>query len=266
MQPPSTSLSHHTATFDWRDRLRAASIHLGLSALVAALAALLVFGLWYPYPYRVISGGRDLFALVVSVDVVLGPLITFAVFDRAKPRRELKRDLTLVGLLQLAGLLYGLWTVDMARPVHMVFEIDRFRVVHLIDIPSELEDRAPAGIEVAPWSGPTLIAARPFRDENENFEVTMAALQGVQIGARPDFWQPYAEARPQVLKAAKPVTQLQARFPQRAGEIDAVLKQAGRSAADTAYLPLIARKAEAWTVLLDGKTADIVGYLPLDSF
>jgi hypothetical protein len=31
-------------------------------------------------------------------------------------------------------------------------------------------------------------------------------------------------------------------------------------------LPLIARKAEAWTVLLDGKTADIVGYLPVDSF
>jgi hypothetical protein len=69
-----------------------------------------------------------------------------------------------------------------------------------------------------------------------------------------------------VLKAARPVTQLQGRFPQRAGEIDAALKQAGRTAADTAYLPLIARKAEAWTVLLDGKTAEIVGYLPVDSF
>jgi hypothetical protein len=266
MQPPSTSLPHHTATFDWRDRLRAASIHLGLSALVAALAALLVFGLWYPYPYRVISGGRDLFVLVVSVDVVLGPLITFAVFDRAKPARELRRDLTVVGLLQLAGLLYGLWTVNLARPVHMVFEIDRFRVVHLIDIPSELEDRTPPGIEVKPWGGPTLIAARPFHNEQEKFEATMAALQGVQIGARPDFWQPYAAARGEVLKAARPVTQLRGRFPQRAAEIDAALKQAGRTAADTAYLPLIARKAEAWTVLLDGKTAEILGYLPVDSF
>ena len=266
MQPPSTSLPHHTATFDWRDRLRAATIHLGLSAVVAALAALLVFGIWYPYPYREISGGRDLFVLVVSVDVVLGPLITFAVFDRAKPRRELKRDLAVVGMLQLAGLLYGLWTVDQARPVHMVFEIDRFRVVHLIDIPSELEAQAPAGIEVAPWSGPTLIAARPFRNEKESFEATMAALQGVQIGARPDFWQPYADARVAVLKAAKPVTQLQSRFPQRAAEIDAALKQAGHTAADTAYLPVIARKAEAWTVLLDGKTAAVLGYVPVDSF
>jgi hypothetical protein len=99
--------------------------------------------------------------LVVSVDVVLGPLITFAVFDRAKPRRELRRDLVVVGLLQLAGLLYGLWTVHLARPVHMVFEIDRFRVVHQIDIPLELEEKRPAGIDVAPWGGPTLIATRP---------------------------------------------------------------------------------------------------------
>ena len=266
MQPPSTSLPHHTATFDWRDRLRAATIHLGLSALVAAGAALLVFALWYPYPYRIVSGGSDLFLLVVSVDVVLGPLITFAVFNRAKPWSELRRDLVVVGLLQLAGLAYGLWTVDRARPVHMVFEIDRFRVVHLIDIPSELESQAPPGIEVSPWRGPTLIAARPFRSEKEGFEATMAALQGVQIGARPDFWQPYADARAEVLKAAHPVTQLQARFPQRAAEIEAALKQAGRTAADTAYLPLVARKAEAWTVLLDGKSAAIVGYLPLDSF
>jgi hypothetical protein len=266
MQPSTSSLSHHTATFDWRDRARAAGIHLCLSAVVAALAGLLVFALWYPYPYRVISGGRDLFFLVISVDVVLGPLITFAVFDRAKPRRELRRDLAFVGLLQLAGLLYGMWTVELARPVHMVFEIDRFRVVHRIDIPQELEAKAPAGIDVAPLTGPTLLAARPFRNEQEKFDITMQALQGVQIGARPDFWIPYADARGEVLKAAKPVTELQSRFPARAAEIDAALKRAGRAAAGTAYLPLVARKAEAWTVLLDGASAQVVGYLPLDSF
>lgn len=259
-------MKHHTSGFDWRSRLRAASIHLGLSAAVAALAALLVFFLWYPYPYRELSGGRELFLLVVAVDVVLGPLITFAVFNRAKPRSELRRDLAVVGVLQLAGLLYGLWTVEIARPVHMVFEIDRFRVVHRIDIPEDLEARAPAGIEVAPLGGPTLIATRPFSGEKESFEATMQALQGVQIGARPDFWQPYAAARERVLKAAKPVTVLQSRFPAQKAAIDAELQRLGRTAANTAYLPVVARKAQAWTVLLDAGNADIVGYLPLDSF
>ncbi|RYY97984.1 MAG: pilus assembly protein [Comamonadaceae bacterium] len=266
MQMPSVFSNHHTATFDWRDRLRAAAIHLGLSAFVAFLAALLVFALWYPYPYREISGGRDLFLLVVCVDVVLGPLVTFAIFDRAKPRRELRRDLALVGLLQLAGLAYGLWTVNLARPVHMVFEYDRFRVVHLVDVPLELEDRSPPGIQVAPWAGPTLLSLRPFGSEQEKFDATMVALQGLPLAARPDFWQSYQAGRDQVLQAAKPVSQLKSRFPQRAAEIDAILGRAGREATGAAYLPLIARKAEGWTVLLDGTSAEVVGYLPLDSF
>ena len=67
MQQSSVSKVHHTAGFDWRSRFRAASIHLALSALVAALAALLVFAIWYPYPYREISSGRELFMLVVTV-------------------------------------------------------------------------------------------------------------------------------------------------------------------------------------------------------
>lgn len=45
----------------WADRFKASGIHLGLSLVMASLAALLVFGIWYPYPYREISGGRELF-------------------------------------------------------------------------------------------------------------------------------------------------------------------------------------------------------------
>lgn len=266
MQLPSVFNKHHKTTFVWRDRLRAAAIHLALSAVVAAVAALLVFVLWYPYPYREISGGRELLLLVVAVDVVLGPLVTFAIFDRAKPRRELRRDLAVVGLLQLAGLAYGLWTVQLARPVHLVFEYDRFRVVHQVDVPASLVGRAPPGIEVAPLLGPTPLALREFRSEQEKLDATMEALGGVQLAARPDLWQPYADGREQVLRAARPVTQLKSRFPQHAAEIDGILQRAGRPAAGAAYLPMIARKAEGWTVLLDGTSAEIIGFLPLDSF
>ena len=44
----------------WRDRVRAATVHLALSALVAALAAVAVFWLWYPPPYGQLAGGREL--------------------------------------------------------------------------------------------------------------------------------------------------------------------------------------------------------------
>ncbi|HEY0825762.1 MAG TPA: TfpX/TfpZ family type IV pilin accessory protein [Ramlibacter sp.] len=250
----------------WRPRLEAALIHLGLSALVAAAAAILVFALWYPFPYREISGGRDLFLLVVAVDIVLGPLLTFAVFNLAKPRAELRRDLVVIVALQLAGLAYGLWTVHLARPVHIVFEYDRFRVVHQVEIPLELMDRAPEGIEAAPWGRPTLLALRPFRDAQENTDMTLAALRGIPLAARPELWQSYQAGRADVLKAARPVAELKSRFPQRAAGIDAALGASGQDAARAAYLPLVARKADAWTVLLDATTAEVIGYFPLDSF
>lgn len=266
MQQRFVSFDHHTASFDWRSRLRAAGIHLGLSVLVALLAAVLVFAFWYPYPYREISGGRELFRLVVMVDVVLGPLITFAVFDRAKTRTGLHRDLLVVGLLQLAGLCYGLWTVHLARPVHMVYEYDRFRVVHQVDIPTELLERAPSNVQAIPWGAPTLLALRPFANAQESVDMTLAALQGVSLSARPELWEPYEAAHDQILRAARPLAQLKARFSSRAGEIDASVRAGGGDPAKTVYLPLVARKEQAWTVLLDATSARIVGYVPLDSF
>ena len=94
----------------WKDRFKASGIHLGISLVLAVLAGALVFGLWYPYPYREISGGRELFLLLVSVDVVLGPLITLAIFDRRKPGRELIRALCIWFLNTVVLLWCMRWT------------------------------------------------------------------------------------------------------------------------------------------------------------
>jgi hypothetical protein len=249
----------------WRDRLTASAIHLSLSACTALLAALVVLGLWYPYPYREISGGRELFMLVVSVDVILGPLITLAVFSRKKPRGELARDLTVVGVFQMAALAYGLWTVAIARPVHLVFEIDRFRVVHAIDIDPTLLRKTPVGINAMPLTGPTLLGLRPFKDSQEQMDATMAALGGAALGAQPNLWQPYELSVPDILRAAKPVGPLKIRFASQAQEIDKVLLAAGHTAQDTVCLPLVSRQS-FWTVFLDSKTAQVLATLPIDSF
>jgi len=251
--------------FFWKNRLRASGIHLCISAAVAFLAALLVFLVWYPYPYREISGGRELFVILISVDVVLGPLITLTIFNPTKPRSELVRDLTIVGLIQLAALGYGLWTVFEARPVHLAFEIDRFRVVHAVDVPPELLDQAPSGLRSLPLVGQSTVAVRPFKDAQERYEATMAALQGVQLGFRPDLWQPYADAHMRVLLAASPAAKLKERFPDQTELIDEAIAQTGKSVDSLVSLPMVGRD-KYWTVLLDASTADVVGFIPLDSF
>lgn len=248
-----------------KGRLRASGIHLGISLGIAVLAAVLVFGLWYPYPYREISGGRTLFMLVAGVDVVMGPLITLIIFNRAKPRRELVTDFTVVGLLQLAALGYGLWTVFVARPVHLVFEYSRMSVVHAIDVDARLLAQAPAALQKLPLTGPTPIALRPFKDAAEQFDTTMAALGGVALAARSDLWQPYADSTAAILQQARPVTELRARFASQAAQIDRAIEETGKPDVQLRTLPLVGRNS-AWTVLLDAATARPLGFLPLDSF
>lgn len=248
-----------------KDRLKASGIHLCISLVIALLAALLVFGLWYPYPYREISGGRELFFIVVVVDVILGPLITFAVFNRTKPWRELRRDLTVVALIQLCALGYGLWTVSVARPVHLVFEYRYFRVVHAVDVPPELLPQAPRDVVVLPLTGPTLLSLRPFKDGKEKMEATMAALQGIALSARPDLWQSYAAAKNDILQAARPVSELKVRFAPQAAAIENVIAQSGHQPETVVYLPMVGRKS-FWTVFLDPVTAEVLGFMPLDSF
>ncbi|MBT9507473.1 TfpX/TfpZ family type IV pilin accessory protein [Rhodoferax sp.] len=249
----------------WKDRLKASGIHLGVSLAIALLAGALVFGLWYPYPYREISSGRELFLILMAVDVILGPLITLAVFNRAKPWRELQRDLIMVAAIQLSALGYGLWTVFVARPVHMVFEYDRFRVVHAIDIPPDLLTKAPLGLDLMPILGPTVLSLRPFRDGKENMDATLAALEGLSLSARPDLWQPYASAKVEILIAAKPVAALKTRFASQAAAIDAVIAGTGRSPDALVYVPMVGRKS-FWTVFLDPVTAEVLAFMPLDSF
>ncbi|MDP3272070.1 TfpX/TfpZ family type IV pilin accessory protein [Limnobacter sp.] len=252
----------------WKSRFSAAGIHLTLSLAVAAVAAWLVFSLWYPYPYREISGGRELFLIVVVVDVIMGPLLTLTVFNRSKPVRELRRDLAIISCLQLAALAYGLWTVSVARPVHLAFEIDRFRVVHAIDIPKDEIRMAPEGLQSLPWTGPTVLSVRDFKSEDEKLTSTLAALRGLPLSSRPFLWQRYEEAKPQILGTAKPLDVLKTRFPAQAGLIDAALKSATGSSVPSrpvAYVPMAGRD-KFWTVLLDANTTEVIAFVPIDSF
>jgi hypothetical protein len=154
----------------------------------------------------------------------MGPLLTLAVFNVKKGSKVLRRDLVVIGLFQLAALGYGLWTVAVVRPVHLVFEIDRFRAVHAIEVPRNELGRAPAGLGTLPLTGPTLLSVRDFKDDKERSDITFDALAGLPLGTRPGFWQRYDQGKPQVLARARPLEELKKRFPDKVSEIDASLK------------------------------------------
>jgi hypothetical protein len=246
--------------------LIASGVHLLSSLVVALVAAALVFFVWYPYPYRELSGGKELFLIVVAVDVVCGPLLTMVLFNNSKPRSELFKDLTLVVLIQLAALIYGMYTMALARPVYLVEEVDRFKVVSVADIsPDQLKPESNS-LHKLPWFGPQVIGTREPRDSDEKLKSLEMSLQGLEPSARPEWWQSYDLSRNKVLMRAKPVADLRAKRQGVGSLIDHAIKQSGKVEAELLWLPMTSFKSTDWVAFIDSKTAQPLAYAPIDGF
>jgi ABC-type transporter Mla subunit MlaD len=85
------------------------------------------------------------------------------------------------------------------------------------------------------------------------------------LAHRPNLWQTYAAAKNEIWQASKPVAHLKTQFASQAAAIDAAVARTGRKSEKLAYLPMVGRKS-FWTVLLDPVTAEVLGFMPLDSF
>ena len=204
---------------------------------------------------------------MVGVDVVCGPLLTLVLFNPAKSRRELRLDLSLVAVIQLAALAYGLYSISLARPVIQAFETDRFAVVSAAEIDPGQLPQAPPAWRTLPWNGPRLVGVRAPRDGNETLYSIELSLQGVEPSARPDWWQPYEQSIPAVQRRMKKLADLRSARP-AAGQalIDQAVRQTGQPLEALFYLPLTSRKKlDDWIVLLDAQ-ANIAGYAPVSGF
>lgn len=246
-------------------RLKAAGIHLVVSAAVALLAAMIIFLLWYPSPFDVVAGGTQLFVLVMSVDVVAGPALTFVVASPGKPRAELGRDLAVIAAFQLGALAYGLHTVSEARPVVVAFEVDRLRVVSAAEVDAKLLPEAPAGLRDLSWTGPRPIAAIKPTDPDQAFRSVELGLSGVDLSMDPRNWRTYASASEATWRAAKPLRLVLEKYPATRAEAEKIASDAGVPLTDLRFLPLQARRS-IWTAVLAQPDARIVGYLPVDGF
>lgn len=250
---------------EWARRLRLGSAHLLMSAGVVGAVAFWMFFIWYPEPFRTLSGGLHLFGILVMVDLMLGPCATLVVASPGKPMRELKIDIAVIVLLQLGALSYGTWTVYQARPVYMAFEIDRFRTIQAVDVPVDLLPQAPVAFQILPKMGPKLVAVRPFKDGAERANATLAALQGLHLGARPDLWMSYDLALPNIREEAKSIDALLSKRPDQAGAINESIQRLTIPRAEMVYLP-VAGRDEFWTVLIHARTGQLLAYLPIDPY
>ena len=110
-----------------KTKIKASSIHFGLSLIIFFILAYQIYYNWYPVPYFSVDGGWQGIRLIAAVDLVLGPLITFLIFDLTKSRRAIIFDVSIILVVQIAALIYGIVTTYQQRPVAIVL-IDQFVV------------------------------------------------------------------------------------------------------------------------------------------
>lgn len=256
-------------TGDFSSRLRFAfrwSVgHLLVTIVVALLSAAVVFCIWYPAPWRQMLGVQSIFLLVVAVDVVCGPLLTLVLANPLKSRRERMLDVSLVALIQLGALAYGLVAVFSARPVMLVFDVDRFVVVTANEVEVEKLPDAMAGLQKLPWFRVRTVGLRQAQSTEEYLLSLEQSLQGLTQPMRPDWWRPIEEVRPDIQKKSKNLSELVAQRPDQRDLLQAAAMATGLSMEILRYLPLTSSKRFDWVVLLDN-SGDIVGYAQVDGF
>ena len=249
----------------WRFAVKSASLHLLVSLVLAGLAALLVFEVWYPFPYAELTGGLDLYKLVVSVDIVCGPLLTLILASPKKKMRERVVDFSLIGAIQLAALIYGLYSVSLARPVAAAFERDRINIVTAAEIDKADLAKAKDGFKTLPWFGIERVGIREAANVDEGNESLSLSLTGIEPSMRPNWWLPDGPAeREKIRRVMKPLSELAAA--RNMSEAD-IVKSAKVSASGKPLflLPLTSGRTKDWVVIMD-ENADFVGYAPIDGF
>jgi hypothetical protein len=252
------------ATSDGRggmNRCNAAGIHLGISAMIAAVVLAVIYLVWYPAPFFKAMGGDQLLLLMIGVDVVIGPLITLIIFKAGK--KGLKFDLAVIAFLQSAALVYGVSIAAQARPVYSVFVIDRFETVaaNAVDPVEQGKVRRPE-FQSLSWFGPQRVGVVKPEDAEESNRVLFALAEGKDLQHFPQHFVPYADVAAEAGRRAQPVETLRHHNRGHANEIDSFLNRFGVKESEVGFLPLRARRGEL-SVIVKRATGEILGTLPL---
>jgi len=243
-----------------RKRLTAGLIHLGISVVIASLAIMTIFWIWYPGVLATAQGVNRIVLILILVDVALGPLLTTIAFDPCKTARHLRIDLSIIGAVQLAALIYGMHAISTGRPAYVVFNIDRFTVVAAgeVDRESLLDPSSQPDMGLS-WLGPRTVAARLPDDPKARYEILVAELAHMAgLAQRPKWYLPYQDERDTVLKNMRPIAQLRQSNEMSTERWQEFVNEFGGDAARIGYLPMIA-KAREGIVVVDAKTADVLG-------
>ena len=230
--------------------------HLSASFLIACLISILVLYSWYPSPLATAVGVTDIFLMLLVIDVILGPLLGLLVYKEGK--KTLKFDLSVIILIQIAALCYGVFSIEQGRPAWLVYNVDRFELVRKNDIILENIDQVQPQFQQISWTGPQFAAVKlavsPQQRQNDMFT---EVLGGISLAQQPDRYVELTQAKTQIQQRALQLLELE----QYNLKIEVEKTLAKYPKAD-AWLPLKANAVDM-VVLVNKESASIIKIVDL---
>jgi hypothetical protein len=233
-------------------KLKATGVHLFLSLLVFVYLVYQIYFNWYPQPYFSIDGGWQGIRLIAAVDLVLGPLITFMIFDLSKSRRAIVFDLMVIAIIQFGALTYGVYLTYTQRPVAVVV-IDEFVVSAVMEHYGGKLESTDQLKQYSDEKPPIIFADMPLEKaalaEINRIKLEDRVLEHAQL----QLYQPRAGLTA-ALKAKQKVYMSRMDTRQERGLFDAWLEQQGQSEDEVLVAPFDGRYGRVYLVFdLDGR-------------
>ena len=218
--------------------------HLFISLLIALLVVGLVFFIWYPSPLATAVGVTQIFLMILVIDVIVGPILGLLVYKEGK--KSLKFDLTVIILLQLSALFYGIYSIEQGRPAWIVFNVDRFELIRKNEIVDQNVNHAQPQFQQPSWLKPQFVAMEFAKNiEQRNNDMFAEVLGGISIAQRPERYVDFIQAKEQIQQREQKLELLQQY--NNKSDVEKILAQYPQV---SAFLPLKASVMDM-TVLVD---------------
>jgi hypothetical protein len=228
-----------------RFRLKAFGLHLLASTVaLSSILGALYLG-WYHWPGWRLTDVVHVVLVMVGVDVVVGPLLTFLIARSTKPRRELTRDIAMIVTVQLVALVYGTVSLWNGRPLYYAFSKNVLQLVQAYDIDAQETARArQQKAELAPhwYSLPRWVWAPLPQDPDERGKIVASAIGGGDdVIAMPRYFRPWEQGLPALRTQLKKVDNVGYFSPADKKMLKERMRTAGLSSDQLNSIPLTGR-------------------------
>lgn len=233
-------------------KCKALATHISISLVLVAIALALMLLRWFPAPLFTTDGGSTALRLLLLVDLVLGPLLTFVVFNPNKARRLMVLDLSVIAVLQLAAYGAGLWSIHGVRVQAVALHEGQFQAVTA----DTYRDQT---IEPGSWaalgdSSPYLVNVREPKDGDEAAGVTAFGFtQGLEPYHLQFLYERFDAVAAQHLQQGWSLEALQKRHPAIAQAAQRWLARHPDIAADRARFFRVQGYYDSAVLVLDGE-------------